>query len=87
MLTVRYFAAARAATGRQSEEIPISAPLDRDDLIRVLVERHPEAPAGEPALSTVLAQSSLLVSGVAMRPGTTVESGAVVDVLPPFSGG
>lgn len=87
MITVRYFAAARAAAARASEEIPAEVPLDREALVRALVARHPTPPAGEPALATVLEQSSLLVDGVAMRPGHTAAAGACVDVLPPFSGG
>lgn len=91
-ITVRYFAAARAAAACPQEdlalaELPATAPLDRDALVRVLAERHPTPPAGEPALADVLAQSSLLVGGVAMRPGHTVGAGDTVDVLPPFSGG
>lgn len=91
-ITVRYFAAARAAAACTQEELaleelPAAVPLDRDAFVRVLAERHPTPPDGEPALDDVLAQSSLLVSGVAMRPGHTVSAGDTVDVLPPFSGG
>lgn len=87
MITVRYFAAARAAAACESEQVPLSRSLDRAGLVALLTERHPEPPAGEPALATVLEQSSLLVDGRAMRGADVVASGARVDVLPPFSGG
>lgn len=87
MLTVRYFAAARAAAACSAEEVPVRADLDRAGLVEVLVARHPHPPEGEPALSTVLEQSSLLVDGMALRPGTRIAAGSTVDVLPPFSGG
>ena len=87
MLTVRYFAAARAAAACRQEQIPLDGPADRDALVVLLTDRHPEPPAGEPALATVLAQSSLLVSGVTMRPGDVARDGDTLDVLPPFSGG
>lgn len=87
MLTVRYFAAARAAADCASEQVPVPGPLDREALVQLLVARHPQPPPGEPSLETVIAQSSLLVQGVTMRPGSVVEAGATVDILPPFSGG
>lgn len=87
MITVRYFAAARAAAACESEQVPLPEALDRAGLVALLARRHPEPPSGEPSLATVLEQSSLLVDGRAMRGADVVAAGARVDVLPPFSGG
>lgn len=86
-LTIRYFAAARAAAGLPAETLEIAQPVDKDALFGLLVDRHPDPRPGEPALHTVLAQASCLVDGLTLRPGQTVEPGQTVDVLPPFAGG
>ena len=78
MATVRYFAAARAAAGVTSEQIPVAS---LKELVDALVERHPP-------LARVLPACSYLVDGLASRDATTVLTGAAtVDVLPPFAGG
>jgi molybdopterin converting factor small subunit len=86
---VRYFAAARAAAGTEAETVPLDAPaLPRREVEGLLAARHPQPPAGQPPLAEVLARSSFLLDGVACPdPDTTVPDGAVLDVLPPFSGG
>ena len=79
MVTVRYFAGARAAAGTDSEQVPAGSLAE---LVSGLGARH-----GAP-LTRVLGAASFLVDGVAagdrevaLRPGCTV------DVLPPFAGG
>lgn len=102
MITIRYFAAAKAAAGTASDELDFSrvqdrgkapsgaeAPADaqRDALFAALAERHPQPPPGEPLLSVVLAQSSCLVDGLALTGDAQIQDGATVDILPPFAGG
>ena len=79
-LTVRYFAAARAAAGTGSETTPAGVDLDR--LVLELGTRHGER------LARVLTVASFLVDGVAWHDRRTpLPPGATVDVLPPFAGG
>ncbi|ROZ62869.1 MoaD/ThiS family protein [Kocuria soli] len=91
MLTVRYFAAAKAATGRSSDRINLAhlnGPWTRGAVENHLVELHPAAPAGERPLIEVLARSSFLLDGQSCpTPASPVRDGAVLDVLPPFAGG
>ncbi len=75
--TVRYWAAARAATGVDSEQLPgatVGAVLD------AAVERHP-------GLAPVVAVASVLVDGLARDRATPVAEGLTLEVLPPFAGG
>ncbi|MEV7976079.1 MoaD/ThiS family protein [Streptomyces sp. NPDC086519] len=81
-VTVRYWAAAKAAAGIAEE------PYDADTLAEALAAvraRHP----GE--LTRVLRRSSFLVDGdpVGTRGHETVRlaEGGTVEVLPPFAGG
>lgn len=90
-MLVRYFAAARAAAGTNTETAPLPAAhgalLTRRDVEQLLVERHPEPAPGQPPLEQVLVRSSFLLDGVACPdPEAEVPAGAVLDVLPPFSG-
>jgi molybdopterin converting factor small subunit len=80
VLTVRYFAGARAAAGGISVE---SAPAESlDDLAQVLADRHGER------MALVLKAASFLVDGLACHDRhARVPAGATVDVLPPFAGG
>ncbi len=78
MVTVRYFAAARAAAG-VGEETVAAATLAalRSELAR----------RGAP-LARVLDVASFLVDGVAWHePQAPLPPGCTVDVLPPFAGG
>ena len=82
VITVRYWAAARAATGHTSETVPGPATLQA--LLEELVRRHPAA-------ARVLGVCSILVGDQPV--GTTdpatvvVEAGSTVELLPPFAGG
>lgn len=84
MVTVRYWAAAKQASG-VAEEILTAGTLA--ELLAAVLARHPAAPA----LEGVLARSSFLIDGeqAASRPPGSVilREGAVVEVLPPFAGG
>lgn len=81
-VTVRYFAAARAAAGAESEPIDIAAGSTVDDLLAALRQRH------DAELARVLERCSFLLNEVAVRSrSTTLPDSATVDVLPPFAGG
>ncbi|KRE77546.1 MoaD/ThiS family protein [Arthrobacter sp. Soil763] len=86
---VRYFAAARAAAGRDEEKFDLAGGATLAELIEaVLAVERPEPPAGTPPLERILARSSFLLNEVAVR-NTSAALGPddVVDVLPPFAGG
>ena len=79
VVTVRYWAGARAAAGR-AEEMVDAATIG--DLLAQVAAEHD--------IERVIAVSSLLVDGVNVRrddTGHALPAGAVVDVLPPFAGG
>ena len=80
MLTVRYFAGARAAVGGASAENLDAATLD--ELVALLTERHGER------LAVVLKAATFLVDGLTCHDRqAALPAGATVDVLPPFAGG
>ena len=76
-VTVRLFAAARAAAG--VGETTASA-----GTVATVVD---ELTARFPELSRVVPMCSFLVDGLQGRPDDAVPAGATVDVLPPFAGG
>jgi molybdopterin synthase sulfur carrier subunit len=79
MVTVRYFAGARAASGVDTEQW---AAATLDELLAALAAAHGEK------LAKVLPACSFLVDGTTPRDrASALSSGAVVDVLPPFAGG
>lgn len=78
-LTVRYYAAAGAATGVPEERV--DRPATVGELKNSLRRSHP-------SLTSVLVASSLLLDGVAATSDDTQLSDVTeVDVLPPFAGG
>jgi sulfur-carrier protein len=80
-VTVRYFAAARAAAGFDDEIIGLAPGTTVGALVRSLGERDPE-------LAKVLSRCSYLCDGMAVRDLEMTLGGAqTVDVLPPFAGG
>lgn len=81
VITVRYFAGARAASGVDEEQLSVTGPQPLPALAEQLAERHGEA------LARVLRAASFLVNETAGSPDRVVEAGATVDVLPPFAGG
>jgi sulfur-carrier protein len=80
-VTVRYFAAARAAAGIEVEVLTLSPATSVAALVSELGRRNSE-------LALVLQRCSYLCDGVAVRdPKILLRSGQTLDVLPPFSGG
>jgi molybdopterin synthase sulfur carrier subunit len=86
-VTVRYWAAARAAAGVPSDDVPVAAGSTLADVLAAVRLLH----ADRPRLGDVVAVCSVLVEDrpvgsrdpgdVALSPGQTVE------LLPPFAGG
>jgi molybdopterin converting factor small subunit len=79
MVTVRFWAGARAAAGREEQAVEAGTLGELLGAIR-----------GHAPLDRVLDASSLLVDGTAVRredAAHPIPAGAVVDVLPPFAGG
>ena len=80
-VTVRYFAAAAAAAGAESEVVTLCAGATMAELVDSLAVRGVR-------LSEVLGRCSYLCDGIAVRDVTTaLHAGATIDVLPPFAGG
>jgi sulfur-carrier protein len=83
-VTIRYWAAAKAAAGVPEESV--EAETLAEALAAAVAGRAPDDP-----LRTVLARSSFLVNatpvGRAARESVALDEGAVVEVLPPFAGG
>jgi molybdopterin synthase sulfur carrier subunit len=80
VLTVRYFAGARAAASGVSAEPAAAGSLH--DLILLLTDRHGER------LAVVLKAASFLVDGLRCHDRhAPLPSDATIDVLPPFAGG
>jgi molybdopterin synthase sulfur carrier subunit len=81
-VVVRYFAAARAAAGTETEKVQLADGATVDDLVAALAAAH------GPDLARVLERCSYLLDEVAVRNRSqALADGAVLDVLPPFAGG
>lgn len=79
-VTVRYFAAARAAAGVDEE--PVTAGATVGGILSAIQVAHGAE------LSRVLTRCSYLLDGVAVHGvDTPTRDGSVLDVLPPFAGG
>ncbi|WP_041301871.1 MoaD/ThiS family protein [Mycolicibacterium rhodesiae] len=80
-VSVRFFAAARAAAGNEEETIRIRPGTTLSDLVDQLSARDAN-------LAKVLMRCSFLCDGVAVREANVVlENAQTIDVLPPFAGG
>jgi molybdopterin synthase sulfur carrier subunit len=80
-VTVRYFAAARAAAGAEVETVDVRSGTTVAELVDQLGGRNAD-------LARVLKRCSFLCDGIAVRdPGVTLEAKQIIDVLPPFAGG
>jgi molybdopterin converting factor small subunit len=80
-ITVRYFAAACAAAGFDSEQLAVRSGATVADLVDGLGGRSRE-------LACVLVRCSFLCDGLAVRDRTRpLHAGNTIDVLPPFAGG
>lgn len=76
-ITVRYWAAARAATGVDAEQVRGAT---AGAVVDAAVARHPD-------LSRVARVATLLLDGRAVGREAPVPAGATLEVLPPFAGG
>jgi sulfur-carrier protein len=80
-ITVRYFAAARAAAGSDSEQLSLRSGATVGEVVDGLGDRSPQ-------LARVLSRCSYLCDGVAVRDkAQPLQAGNTIDVLPPFAGG
>jgi molybdopterin synthase sulfur carrier subunit len=78
-LTVRYFAAAKAATGIDTETVGAATVADA---VAAICARHGDR------LSRVMTACSLLLDGHAVHDrALALRDDAELDVLPPFAGG
>jgi sulfur-carrier protein len=80
-VTVRYFAAARAAAGVDDEILAVEPGTTVAELVDQLSDRDAN-------LANVLKRCSFLCDGIAVRDATVaLDNAQTVDVLPPFAGG
>jgi sulfur-carrier protein len=80
-ITVRYYAAARAAAGSDSEQLTVRLGATVRELVDGLGGRSRE-------LARVLVRCSFLCDGLAVRDqAQPLRAGNTIDVLPPFAGG
>lgn len=88
-MLVRYFAAARAATGVDEETVDLPETATVAGLASALADRHPVSASDHtPPLAELLTRCSFLRNEVAVRDlSTALDASDVVDVLPPFAGG
>ena len=81
-VTVRYYAAARAAAGVETEAVEVPPGATVDILLKTLRATHGDD------LGRVLDRCSFLLDEVAVRDRElSLHDGALLDVLPPFAGG
>ncbi|WP_275691347.1 MoaD/ThiS family protein [Pseudonocardia broussonetiae] len=81
-VTVRYFAAARAAAGTEAEKVQLPTGSTVAAALDALRAQH------GPEFAVVLARCSFLLDEVAVRDqAVPLGPDAVLDVLPPFAGG
>jgi molybdopterin converting factor small subunit len=86
-VTVRYWAAARAAAGVERDELPAPEGTTLADVLAGVRRLH----ADRPRLAEVVAVCSVLVGerpvGTSDPASVQLRSGDVVELLPPFAGG
>jgi len=76
-VTIRYFAAARAAAGESAATVQADSVKELVDTVSV----------GRPELARVLGICSFLLDGERVDLTAPLSDGAKVDALPPFAGG
>jgi len=86
VIRVRYWAAARAAAGTDSDDVSVNGPLTLAEVRAAVVALHPGT-----RLADVLAACSTLVGdqpvGTADPGSVVIQPGSSVEFLPPFAGG
>jgi sulfur-carrier protein len=81
-VTVRYYAAARAAAGVETESVEVPSGATVDILLKTVRTTHGDD------FGRVLDRCSFLLDEVAVRDRElSLRDGALLDVLPPFAGG
>ncbi len=81
-VTVRFFAAARAAAGVDQEQIEVPESVTLAHVLNTAVGAHGSQ------LAQVLRRCSFLIDETAVHTDQVlVNPGSVIDVLPPFAGG
>ncbi|SKC61435.1 MoaD/ThiS family protein [Okibacterium fritillariae] len=91
-VTLRFFAAARAAVGRDTLDVELPAGSTIADALAA-VTRQPAAPTSHDAdavahAEAVFRRCSFLVNGVAVTDhARTLAADDRIDVMPPFAGG
>ena len=87
LVTLRYWASARAAAGTDSDALEVTGAVTLAELVRRARQAHEDSPR----FAEVLSCCSMMVGD---RPVTTtdpeqvlVQPGATVEFLPPFAGG
>ncbi|OBJ45451.1 molybdopterin synthase sulfur carrier subunit [Mycolicibacterium mucogenicum] len=81
VVTVRYFAAAKAATGIETETLQLNEGVTVRDLVNSIGTRGAD-------VAKVLSRCSFLRDGIAVRDlDTALATAETLDVLPPFAGG
>ncbi|WP_197981783.1 MoaD/ThiS family protein [Frigoribacterium sp. CFBP 13712] len=85
--TLRFFAAARAAVGRDEQRVAVPTG-ERPTIGRLLTEVRPVEGMSAAVFRDVMLRCSFLVDGITTRDREQlVVDGAVIDVMPPFAGG
>ncbi|WP_346844859.1 MoaD/ThiS family protein [uncultured Rothia sp.] len=91
MITVHFFAAARAAAGQSSQSLELSDIAEKSptlaDLTAYLAHHYTGRTPSGMSLAKVLEQCSFLVNGSRAETETLIPESARVDVMPPFAGG
>ena len=86
VIKVRYWAAAKASAGTDSDDVPVNGPITLAGLRAAAAALHPGT-----RLAEVLAACSTLVGdrpvGTADPATYEIEPGSSVEFLPPFAGG
>jgi len=79
-VTVRYWAAARAAAGIDCQTLELAMPTTVGVVVDAAVAAHP-------ALERVSRVATFLLDGRSVGRDAEVAAGASLEVLPPFAGG
>ena len=85
MVTIRYFAAARAARGAQQDQLSWTGSLQ--ELLDSLAAQYPQQTAGGMTLGQIFERCTFLVNGNRSERSTALQDGDQLDILPPFAGG
>jgi len=86
VIRVRYWAAAKAAAGSDSDDVAVTGPITLAELRAAVAALHPGTRLAEglAACSTLVGEQPV---GLADPTSYVVEPGASVEFLPPFAGG